>query len=84
MVRISGKRYLRGPSPLDWAQPLSESDMSVQIDYFLSPQSPWTYLGHARFTARMLSVGVPKGITAVPMMKPGMSLPRFTSAAVTS
>jgi len=51
MVRISGKRYLRGASRLDWAQPLSESDMSVQIDYYLSPQSPWTYLGHARFIA---------------------------------
>jgi 2-hydroxychromene-2-carboxylate isomerase len=23
--------------------------MSVVIDYFLSPQSPWTYLGHERF-----------------------------------
>ena len=23
--------------------------MAVDIDYFLSPQSPWTYLGHERF-----------------------------------
>ena len=23
--------------------------MSLTIDYYLSPQSPWTYLGHARF-----------------------------------
>ena len=23
--------------------------MSVTIDYYLAPQSPWTYLGHARF-----------------------------------
>ena len=23
--------------------------MSIAIDYFLSPQSPWTYLGHERF-----------------------------------
>jgi 2-hydroxychromene-2-carboxylate isomerase len=25
--------------------------MSMQIDYYLSPTSPWTYLGHARFAA---------------------------------
>ena len=24
--------------------------MSTFIDYYLAPQSPWTYLGHARFT----------------------------------
>ena len=25
--------------------------MSLNVDYFLSPQSPWTYLGHERFSA---------------------------------
>lgn len=25
--------------------------MSKQIDYFMAPQSPWTYLGHQRFVA---------------------------------
>src|SRR5688572_2462292 len=25
--------------------------MSLDVDYFLSPQSPWTYLGHERFAA---------------------------------
>ena len=25
--------------------------MSKQIDYFVAPQSPWAYLGHARFAA---------------------------------
>jgi 2-hydroxychromene-2-carboxylate isomerase len=25
--------------------------MSLTVDYFLSPQSPWTYLGHERFAA---------------------------------
>ena len=25
--------------------------MTTTIDYYLAPQSPWTYLGHARFTA---------------------------------
>ena len=27
-----------------------ESPMSAKIDYYFSPPSPWTYLGHARFT----------------------------------
>ena len=31
--------------------------MSVVIDYFLSPQSPWTYLGHDRFAAMAGSAG---------------------------
>ena len=25
--------------------------MTASIDYFLAPQSPWTYLGHERFVA---------------------------------
>jgi len=25
--------------------------MSHTIDYYLAPQSPWTYLGHTRFQA---------------------------------
>ncbi len=25
--------------------------MPIEIEYFLAPQSPWTYLGHARFAA---------------------------------
>ena len=25
--------------------------MSKQIEYFVAPQSPWAYLGHARFAA---------------------------------
>ena len=28
-----------------------EASLTVSIDYFLAPQSPWTYLGHARFAA---------------------------------
>ena len=27
-----------------------ESPLSATIDYYFSPPSPWTYLGHARFT----------------------------------
>ena len=30
--------------------------MSHTIDYFFAPQSPWTYLGHARFVAMAQSV----------------------------
>lgn len=31
--------------------------MAITIDYFLAPQSPWTYLGHARFTAMAHDAG---------------------------
>jgi 2-hydroxychromene-2-carboxylate isomerase len=31
--------------------------MPVTIDYYLAPQSPWTYLGHARFTAIARAAG---------------------------
>ncbi len=26
-----------------------ETDVSISIDYYFAPQSPWTYLGHERF-----------------------------------
>ncbi len=31
--------------------------MTRSIDYFLAPQSPWTYLGHARFVAMARAAG---------------------------
>lgn len=31
--------------------------MSLQVDYFLVPQSPWTFLGHERFVAIARSAG---------------------------
>ena len=31
--------------------------MMHTIDYFLAPQSPWTYLGHARFVAIARAAG---------------------------
>jgi 2-hydroxychromene-2-carboxylate isomerase len=31
--------------------------VSASIDYYFSPQSPWTYLGHARFTAMAEAAG---------------------------
>ena len=31
--------------------------MPISIDYYLAPQSPWTYLGHARFVAMAQKAG---------------------------
>ena len=31
--------------------------MSIVVDYYLAPQSPWTYLGHERFTAIAKAAG---------------------------
>ncbi|RYX90731.1 MAG: 2-hydroxychromene-2-carboxylate isomerase [Comamonadaceae bacterium] len=31
--------------------------MSAAIDYYFTPQSPWTYLGHARFAAMARAAG---------------------------
>ncbi len=31
--------------------------MALSIDYYFAPQSPWTYLGHARFTAMARAAG---------------------------
>jgi 2-hydroxychromene-2-carboxylate isomerase len=31
--------------------------MSLSIDYYFTPQSPWTYLGHARFAALAQAAG---------------------------
>ncbi len=31
--------------------------MSLVVDYYFSPQSPWTYLGHARFAQIALAAG---------------------------
>ncbi|MDE2617490.1 MAG: 2-hydroxychromene-2-carboxylate isomerase [Burkholderiales bacterium] len=32
--------------------------MSRTVDYYFAPQSPWTYLGHARFAAMTQAAGV--------------------------
>ena len=39
--------------------------MSLTVDYFLSPQSPWTYLGHERFAAIAAKAGA--GISVLPV-----------------
>jgi 2-hydroxychromene-2-carboxylate isomerase len=28
---------------------LTETNLSTTVDYYFTPQSPWTYLGHERF-----------------------------------
>ena len=33
--------------------------MPATVDYYFAPQSPWTYLGHARFTALLQASGAP-------------------------
>ena len=35
----------------------TEMILSLTIDYYFNPQSPWTYLGHARFTRLALAAG---------------------------
>ena len=39
--------------------------MSVVIDYFLSPQSPWTYLGHERFAEIARNAGATVNVLPV-------------------
>jgi 2-hydroxychromene-2-carboxylate isomerase len=34
-----------------------ESTVSITVDYYLAPQSPWTYLGHERFAAMARAAG---------------------------
>jgi len=36
---------------------IEEPAVSRTIDYYFTPQSPWTYLGHARFAALATSLG---------------------------
>ena len=39
--------------------------MSTSIDYYFTPQSPWTYLGHARFTQIARTAGA--AVRVLPM-----------------
>lgn len=43
--------------------------MSLVIDYFLSPQSPWTYLGHDRFAAIATAAGARINVLPVDLGK---------------
>lgn len=38
-------------------QSQQETPLSIRIDYYFTPQSPWTYLGHERFAAMAAAAG---------------------------
>jgi hypothetical protein len=42
---MPGRPAARSPHP----ETLTETNLSTTIDYYFTPQSPWTYLGHERF-----------------------------------
>ena len=55
--------------------------MTPNIDYFLAPQSPWTYLGHARLVAMADAAGatirvLPADLGRVFPVSGGLPLPR--------
>jgi carboxymethylenebutenolidase len=43
--------------------------MSTTIDYYLAPQSPWTYLGHARFLRMAAEAGARVNLKVVDLGK---------------
>ena len=47
--------------------------MSQSIDYFFAPQSPWTYLGHARFVSMAQAAGADVSVMPVDL---GQIFPR--------
>lgn len=55
--------------------------MSILVDYYLAPQSPWTYLGHARFVAMAREAGArvrlrPTDLGQVFPVSGGLPLPK--------
>ena len=43
--------------------------MSLTVDYYLAPQSPWTYLGHARFLRMAAEAGARVNLKVVDLGK---------------
>ncbi|MDO9072112.1 MAG: 2-hydroxychromene-2-carboxylate isomerase [Rubrivivax sp.] len=43
--------------------------MSLTVDYYLAPQSPWTYLGHARFVRMAAEAGATVKLKVVDLGK---------------
>lgn len=43
--------------------------MAITVDYYLAPQSPWTYLGHARFVAIAAAAGAAVRVLPVDLGK---------------
>ena len=39
--------------------------MSVTVDYYFAPQSPWSYLGHERFTDITKAAGATMNVRPV-------------------
>ncbi len=59
--------------------------MSLQVDYFLAPQSPWTFLGHARFVSIARAAGAtvrvrPMDLARIFPLTGGLPLPRRAPA----
>ena len=52
--------------------------MSFTVDYYLAPQSPWTYLGHERFTRIAAEAGAT--VRVLPVARPN-ALTSFTASA---
>lgn len=55
--------------------------MSKSVDYYFAPQSPWTYLGHARFAAMTAQAGatvriMPVDLGRVFTVSGGLPLPK--------
>ncbi len=55
--------------------------MALTVDYYFAPQSPWTYLGHARFAALAQAAGasvrvLPMDLGAVFPVSGGLPLPK--------
>ena len=42
---------------------------TISIDYYFTPQSPWTYLGHARFAAIAKAHGAKVNVLPVDLGK---------------
>ena len=42
---------------INWLQSQQETSVSTTIDYYFTPQSPWTYLGHQRFVQIAAAAG---------------------------
>ena len=55
--------------------------MAITVDYYLAPISPWTYLGHARFSAMVKAAGAtvrvkPMDLGVIFPLSGGLPLPK--------
>jgi 2-hydroxychromene-2-carboxylate isomerase len=68
-MRVRYKRSLAPAITTKTRRPSEETRLSVHVDYFLAPQSPWTYLGHERFAAIAARAGATIGVRPADMGK---------------